>query len=87
MFRITAHNDARVTTLVIEGKLAGLCVRELENCFASIEDNGRLVVDLSSVNFIDDDGRTLLTRLHHQGIKLVASNLLPRCVIEEIEDN
>ena len=88
MLRITTRNDSGATRFVVEGKLAGSCVTELEKCWRSTvgtESTTSIVVDLTSVSFIDSPGKRLLTRMHEQGIRFVAAGLLPKCLIEEIE--
>ena len=88
VLRITTTVSAEATSLIVEGKLAGACVNELEKCWratASTLTPGSFVVDLSSVSFVDANGKQLLACMHEQGIRLVASGLLAKCVIEEIE--
>jgi len=82
VIRITCHNESAVTRLVLEGKLAGACVDELDKCWQQAQPP--LLIDLTSVSFIDDRGKQLLKRMHEQGIKLVSSSLMSRCLIEEI---
>ena len=33
VIRITCHNESALTRLVLEGKLAGACVDELDKCW------------------------------------------------------
>ena len=73
---------------MVEGKLAGACVNELEKCWratALTQSPRSLIVDLSSVSFVDANGKQLLACMHEQGIRLVATGLLAKCLIEEIE--
>jgi anti-anti-sigma regulatory factor len=87
VLRITTRIDSEAIRLVVEGRLAGACVSELERCWlasTSKESQQAILVDLSSVTFIDACGKQLLAHMHGQGIKLVASGLLARCLIEEI---
>ena len=87
MLRITTRINSGATNLVVEGRLAGACVGELERCWvatASKESPESISVDLSSVTFIDASGKLLLSQIHKQGTRLVASGLLARCLIEEI---
>jgi hypothetical protein len=41
-------------------------------------------VDLSSVTFIDSEGKELLGRMHREGTELVATGCLNKCIVEEI---
>jgi anti-anti-sigma regulatory factor len=85
VIRITCHNESPVTKLVIEGKLAGACVDELDKCWQEASAaQSPLLIDLTSVSFIDDRGRQLLKRMHDKGIKLVSTSLMSRCLIEEL---
>ena len=88
MLRITTCTNSEATRLVVEGKLAGACVGELEKCWketASTKSPGSILVDLSNVMFVDAAGKQLLAGMHEQGIRFVASGLLAKCLIEEIE--
>ena len=88
VLRVTTSINSGTTRLVVEGRLAGACVGELERCWratASEESPASILVDLSSVTFVDATGKQLLTHMHEQGIRFVASGLLARCLIEEIE--
>ena len=71
--------------LVLEGKLAGACVDELDKCWQQTLSNGApLLVDLTSVSYVDERGKQLLKRMHDHGAKLYSRRLLSKCVIEEI---
>lgn len=89
MLRITVNNNVEETRLVVEGKLSGECVNELEKCWQTEAPNAHksLMVDLTGVSFIDACGKELLTRMYESGIKLQANGLLPKCLIEEIGEH
>ena len=75
MLKITLHDSARELQLKLEGRLSGLWVHELEQCWqtASSTTQGRkTVVDLGEVDFVDPAGESLLARMHAQGVELVA---------------
>lgn len=82
VIRITCHNEAALTRLVLEGKLAGACVDELDKCWRASPN--KLLIDLTSVSFIDDRGKQLLKRMHDNGATLISSSIMSRCLIEEI---
>jgi len=85
VIRITCQNESTTTRLVIEGKLAGACVDELDKCWQQVSFNGStFLIDLTSVSFIDERGKQLLKRMHDQGVKLVSSSLLSKCLIADI---
>ena len=88
MLRITTRNNSGAISFVVEGKLAGACVNELEKCWqaaAVTESQRSILVDLTSVTFIDVTGKQLLTRMHEQGTRLVATGLMTKSLVEEIE--
>lgn len=87
MFRITIHNEAAMTRFVIEGKLAGPWVEELEKCWQAVlsTEPGRFIqVHLTSVIFVDDLGRALLAAMYRQGVSLVAKGLMTQAIVSEI---
>ena len=88
MLRVTTRINSGTTRLVVEGRLAGACVGELERCWratASEQPPASIMVDLGGVTFVDAAGKQLLTHMHEQGIRFLASGLLAKCLIEEIE--
>lgn len=88
MLRITGQQDAapHSVSLVLEGRLAGLWVEELNAyCREMAVNRCRCAkIDLAGVTFIDADGKALLARLWREGAELRASGCLTRCVVEEI---
>ena len=89
MLKITGHPYAarHGMLLVVEGRLAGPWVKELEiHCLEMSENQQQCVmIDLTNVTFIDAEGKALLTRLWQEGVELRASGCLTRCVVEEIQ--
>lgn len=89
MLRITTCHNSEATRLIVEGKLAGACVGELEKCWmetASTKSPDSILVDLSSVTFVDAVGKQLLAGMRGRGAKFTAAGLLAKCLIEEIEN-
>lgn len=88
MLRITTHSEQGVTQFVVEGKLAGPCVNELEKCWTTLiarESADRVVVDITSVTFVDGPGKELLSRMFDHGTKFTARLLMSKAIIQEIE--
>jgi len=88
VLRITTRHDLGATCFIVEGKLVGACIEELEKCWreaASAESEAPISVDLTSVYFIDESGKQLLTRMHEQGTTLLAAGLMAKFLIEEIK--
>jgi outer membrane protein TolC len=88
MLKITVSHDESLTNLVLEGKLAGPWVAELNASWeAEKAQSSQLSVDLGGVTFIDADGRDLLKRIYQQGGKLVAKGCLTRAIVAEVTEN
>lgn len=88
MLRITIHNEAQVTSFVVEGKLVGPWVEELEKCWKSelaADPSGAMLVNLAAVTFIDSAGRSLLSRMRRQGARLLSDGILINAIVAEIE--
>jgi anti-anti-sigma regulatory factor len=88
MLRITTHNESQAISLVVEGKLVGPWVKELEKCWESLlaaEPAKAVVVNLTAVTFVDSAGRELLTRMRRQGARLVPAGCLMNAIVAEIE--
>src|SRR4030095_2328993 len=86
VLRITTNHTSIETTFVVEGKLAGPCVGELEKCWraAAGDGHGPILIDLSSVTFIDTSGKQLLALIYKSGARFVTAGLIAKSVVEEI---
>jgi anti-anti-sigma regulatory factor len=87
MLKITLHDSAQELRLNLEGRLSGLWVQELEQCWktASSTTHGRkTVLDLGEVDFVDPAGESLLAHMHAEGVLLVAVTPLICAVLQEI---
>lgn len=88
MLKITGQRDSSPgpISLILEGKLAGPWVDELNSYWRQISGTQQhgAVIDLTGVTFIDVNGKALLTKLWQQGAELRAAGCLTRCIIEEI---
>ncbi len=89
MLKITLETGQGLTTLRLEGKLAGPWVEELQKFWRSVGPNlqgvASLRVDLAGVSFIDEAGKELLAGMYDSGAELVASGCLTRAAVEEIQ--
>jgi anti-anti-sigma regulatory factor len=88
MFRITTSNDSGMTRFIVEGKLAGACVGELEKCWhdaKATEATGSILVDLTGVTLVDASGKELLARMHHDGTGFRVAGIMTKCLVEEIK--
>jgi ABC-type transporter Mla MlaB component len=87
MLRIYVHDQVPMTSFVLEGKLVGLWVKELENCWKSalvVSPSRTMLVDLADVSFIDAEGRALLARMRQKGVRLLSTGVLINAIVDEI---
>ena len=87
MLKITLHDSALEFRMTLEGRLSGLWVQELEQCWKTASSTTRdrkTVLDLGEVDFVDPAGEALLARMHAQGVELVAVTPLIRAMLQEI---
>ena len=88
MLRIYIHDDVPVTSFVLQGKLVGAWVTELEKCWYgawATNPSRTMLVDLADVNFIDAEGRALLTRMRAKGARLLSAGVLINAIVDEID--
>jgi hypothetical protein len=87
MLKITVHDIAGQLRIALEGRLAGAWVCELEQCWHAARashPHRPLMVDLTSVTFVDQAGRYLLQLMHRDSVRFVASGLLWQDLVEHI---
>jgi ABC-type transporter Mla MlaB component len=87
MLRIYIHDQVPVTSFVLEGKLVGPWVKELEKHWESLAANvsRTMLVDLADVSFIDAEGRALLARMRQKGARLLSTGVLINEIVAEID--
>ncbi len=87
MLKISSHKTGDSTTLLLEGRLAGPWVDELERVWRNLKEatEGPLVVDLRSVTFIEQEGKDLLSRMWLEGAELLAAGCCSRSILEDIK--
>jgi hypothetical protein len=87
MMRITVHEAPRTLTFRLEGRLVGLWVRELDECWRGALASHRkatLRVDLTEVTSIDAAGQACLAAMHRHGAELIAADCLMKAIVAEI---
>lgn len=88
MFRIHINDTEEATTFMLEGRLVGAWVKELESCLQgalAAEPRRSIVVNLADVSFVDADGIDLLTRMRRQGVRLASTGIMMNAIVEAIE--
>ena len=87
MLKVSIQEEIGAISLLVEGRLAGPWVSELETCWQreSARAAGRvLAVRLSNVIFIDDTGKDLLTRIFRAGARIDGNGCMVRAILERI---
>lgn len=101
MLKITPGIDDGADTLMLEGKLSGPWVDELERCWCELRRDKRAPVklNLKEVSFSDARGKDLLLRMEREGVSLVhcprfirqllgpGSEIQKRISKEKVEEN
>ena len=88
MLRIYIHDEVPVTSFVLEGKLVGPWVKELEKHWEgalAAYPSRMMLVDLADVSFIDAEGRALLARMRQKGVRLLSTGVLINAIVAEID--
>jgi hypothetical protein len=87
MLKITPQRTEDSTRLMLEGRLAGPWVDELERVWQDSRKSitGSLVVDLTGVTFIEQEGKSLLSRMWRDGAELLAVGCCSRSILEDIK--
>jgi hypothetical protein len=86
MLKITTHRSDDSTRITLEGRLVGPWIKEVEQCWRESEQSAtgrRLIVDLTGVTFVEQEGKALLTRIYQAGAELIASGCCMRSIVED----
>ena len=86
MLKITTHRSDDSTRITLEGRLVGPWIGELEQCWRDSEQSAagrRLIVDLTGVTFVEQEGKALLTRMYRAGADLLATGCCMKSIVEE----
>jgi hypothetical protein len=85
MLRITTHNHETETEFIVEGRLVGPWVAELERCWQtaiSAKPCTPILVDLTAVSYVDAEGKELLTRMRRNGAEVLVTGLLNKAIFD-----
>jgi anti-anti-sigma regulatory factor len=87
MMKIQANERGEQLILEIEGRLAGVFVPELEQCWRSalaIRPQRTILVDLKHVTCVDRAGRSLLQSMHCAGVLFLGAGIAIQDILEQI---
>jgi anti-anti-sigma regulatory factor len=86
MLKITSEKNSDSVRFKLEGRLTGAWAHELEHEWHTIRQSGTgpLVVDLTGVTFVGEDGKMLLRRMWQEGAQLIATGCCTGHLVEEI---
>jgi len=86
MLKITTHVSDDASRITLEGRLAGPWIGELERCWRESEQSAagrQLIVDLTGVTFVEQQGKALLSRMCQSGAELLATGCCMRSIVED----
>ena len=86
MLKITTQQETEALRLILEGRLTGPWLNELEQSWRSIKGSMtvRYVVDLTGVTYIEEQGTTLLKRMWQEGAEFIVTGCCNTPLIERI---
>jgi anti-anti-sigma regulatory factor len=87
MVRVTVEDLGNAFRLKVEGRLAGVWVPELEQCWRRLTARSpgvHLIVDLTHTDFVDLAGKYLLSLMYKSGVQLSANSPYMKTLVKEI---
>ncbi len=87
MMKIQVNERGDQLTLEVEGRLAGVFVPELEQCWRSalaMRPDRTVQVDLKHVTCVDRTGRSLLQSMHCGGVVFLRAGISIQDILEQI---
>jgi len=86
MLKITTQQEIGTLRLILEGRLAGPWLNEVEQSWRIIKDSMtvRYVVDLTGVTYIEAQGTMLLNRMWQEGAEFIVSGCCNKPIVEHI---
>ncbi|ULA60706.1 MAG: hypothetical protein LZF60_270031 [Nitrospira sp.] len=86
MLKITVSNEHPGITFTLSGRLVGPWVQELRQCWtrAEFDDPTHCQIDLREVTFIDEAGRTLLSQMDREGVRIHAKGCMTKAIVQDL---
>jgi anti-anti-sigma regulatory factor len=89
MLKITTHMSDDSARITLEGRLVGPWIGELERCWRECEQSSggrQLIVDLTGVTFVEEEGKALLTHMCQAGAEFIATGCCMRSIVEDAKN-
>jgi hypothetical protein len=89
MLKITTHVSGDSARITLEGRLAGPWIGELERTWREAEQSVEglhIIVDLTGVTFVEQEGKALLTRMCQAGAEFIATGCCMRSIVEDAKN-
>ena len=88
MIRIMTADDPALTTITVDGQLAGENIQAVETICHQARSNGKPIqVFLRDVSLIGEDGQAFLRRLATKGVRLRASGIYTSYLVQLIQQD
>jgi hypothetical protein len=85
MIRVTKADELSRTLVTIDGQLSGDTVAIVETCCEQARSSGRPVeLFLRDITIVDPAGRTLLSRLAAQGVRLIGEGVYTSYLVQSL---
>lgn len=87
MLRISTETKRTKTIVTIEGRIAGVSVATVEQCWRELfaaSPKQKFIVNLGGVSFIDNAGKVVLREMHRLGAEFQAEGCLNQAIVDEI---
>ena len=87
MIRVTKNDEQLRTIVTVDGQLAGESISVVETCCDQASSCGRPTeLFLRDVTMVDQDGRSLLSRLAAKGVRLVANGVYTSYLVQALAE-
>jgi hypothetical protein len=85
MIRVTKAEELSRTVVTVDGQLSGDTIAIVETCCNQAKSNGMPVeLFLRDVTIVDPAGRTLLSRLATQGVRLAGTGVYTSYLVQSV---
>ncbi len=89
MMKIQVNERGERVVIEVEGRLAGVFVPELENCWKAArgsQPSRMIVIDLKNITCVDRAGRSLLKQMYCNGAGFLGAGMATQDILEQIKE-